>query len=99
MNVILPWVVALALLVTLFAVVNVTLKERKEHAAEVNRLTTALNSQKKICEELSHYAQEIVKINGDKDNVAQKIEEAKNDEEVLSVIAGLVSANNDRVRK
>lgn len=99
MNLIMPWVVALALLITLFAVVNVTLKERKEHAEEVRRLNTALDSQKKICSELSHFAQEIIKINGDKDNVAEKIEEAKNEEEVLSVIAGLVSANNDRVRK
>lgn len=61
-------------------------------------LAADLTKQKSISKELMHYAEEIAKINGDKDKVADQIKEAQNEEEVLSIIAGLVHTNNDRVR-
>ena len=99
MNVITPWLVVIALAVILFGVIYVSLKDRKADKKEIKRLTEELESQKKVSQELRHYAEEIAKINGDKDKVAEKIKEAKTDEEVLSIIAGLVNANNNRVHK
>ena len=93
------WLIVAALAVTLGAVVYAAIKNQKANSAEIKRLTAELVSQKKINEELLQYTKEITKINGDKEEVAQQIEEAKNDEEVMAIIAGLVHTNNDRVRK
>ena len=98
MYTVMAWLVAAALLVTLIGVIYAAIKERKENAKEIKRLTEELEAQKKVSEELCRYAKEIANINGDKDTVAQKIKEAENDEEVLAIIAGLVRTNNDRVR-
>ena len=99
MNIVLPWLVVLALGVTLVAVVYVTIKDRKASKNEIKRLSADLEAQKRISEDLCHYVEEVVKIHGDKEQVAEKIEKAENDEEVLAIIAGLVKSNNDRVRK
>ena len=88
-----------ALVVTLIAVMDVAIKQRRESAKEIQRLTDALNAQKKVSEELCFYVEEIARKNSDKDKVSEQIKEAKNDEEVLAIVAGLVNANNNRVRK
>lgn len=99
MSIVLPWLVVVALVVTLAGVVYTTLKDRKASKEEIKRLTAQLEAQKRISQELVAYTKEMAKISSDKDKVAEQIEEAKNDEEVMAIIAGLVSANNDRVRK
>ena len=99
MYTIIAWLVVAALIVTLIAVVDVSIKQKKESAKEIKRLTDALESQKKISEELCLYAEEIARITGDKSKVSEQIKEAKTDEEVLSIISGFVKSNNDRVRK
>ena len=99
MNPITPWLVCLVFLMTLAFVAYVAIKGLKKANAEVKRLTAELEAQEKISQELQQYIKEIAKINSDKEDVAQQIQEAENDEEVLAIIAGLVSANNDRVRK
>lgn len=99
MNPITPWLVCFALFLILAFAVYAALKALKAKTAEIKRLTAELEAQKKISQELLQYTKEITKINGDKEEVAQQIQEAKNDEEVLAIIAGLVNSNNDRVRK
>ena len=99
MSVITAWLVCGALFLILIFVVYVTIKSRKAQNNEIKRLTAELESQKKVSQELQQYIKEIAKINSDKEDVAQQIQEAKNDEEVLAIIAGLVKSNNDRVRK
>lgn len=98
-SIILPWLVVAALIVTLIAVVDVTIKQRKMSNDEIKRLTAELTTQKKISEELCFYVEEIARKNADKDKISEQIKEAKSDEEVLSIISGLVHANNDRVHK
>ena len=99
MNPITPWLVCFVLLVTLAFVAYVAIKGLKKANAEVKRLTAALESQKKINQELLQYTKEIAKIDSDKEDVAQQIQAAENDEELMAIIAGLVRNNNDRVRK
>ena len=99
MSVVTPWLVCGALFLILVSVVYVTFKNRKAQNNEIKRLTAELKSQKKVSQELQQYIKEIAKINSDKEDVAQQIQEAKNDEEVLAIIAGLGKSNNDRVRK
>ena len=99
MNPITPWLVCFALFLMLAFAVYAAIKTLQEKTKEINRLQTELRAQKKISQELQQYIKEIAKINSDKEDVAQQIQEAKNDEELLAIIAGLVRDNNDRVCK
>jgi flagellar biosynthesis/type III secretory pathway M-ring protein FliF/YscJ len=99
MNAITPWAVCLALFLMLAFAVYAAIKSLQKNRAEIKRLTAELEAQKKVNIELANYAAQIAKINGDQSEVTQQIEEAENEEEVLAIIAGLVSTNNDRVRK
>ena len=98
MNPITPWLVCFALFLMLAFAVYAAIKTLQEKTKEINRLQTELRAQEEISQELQQYIKEIAKINSDKEDVAQQIQEAKNDEEVLAIIAGLVSTNNNRVR-
>ena len=66
---------------------------------DYSNLQIELSKQKKVACELTEYIKQLTKINDDMENVADKIKEAENDEELLEIIAGLVCTNNDRVRK
>ena len=98
MNPVTPWLVCFVLFIMLAFAVYAALKNIKAKTAEIKRLTAELEAQEKISQELQQYIKEIAKINSDKEDVAQQIEEAENDEKVLAIIAGLVSTNNNRVR-
>lgn len=99
MSAITPWLVVAALFVTLCAVVYSYFRDHRADKKEINNLKNQLSAQKRISQELSSYIKEVTKIKGDESEVANSIKEAENDEEVLAIIAGLVSNNNDRVRK
>lgn len=98
MNPITPWLVCFALFLMLVFAVYVVIETYQKKNQEIKRLQTELRAQEEISQELQQYIKEIAKINSDKEDVAQQIQEAKNDEEVLAIIAGLVSTNNNRVR-
>lgn len=98
MNPITPWLVCFALFLMLVFAVYVVIETYRKKNQEIKRLQAELEAQEKISQELQQYIKEIAKINSDKEDVAQQIQEAKNDEEVLAIIAGLVSTNNNRVR-
>lgn len=99
MNVVTPWLVCVALLLTLVSVVYVAIKKSNVQKQKIKSLTAQLESQKCIAKDLVKHAEELSKIKGDKEEVAQKINEAKTDEEVNEIISNLVRANNNRVRK
>jgi septal ring factor EnvC (AmiA/AmiB activator) len=99
MSVVIPWLVCFALLLILVFAVYAAIKNLQKKDQEIKRLEAELDGQKKINQELLQYTKEIAKINSDKEDVAQQIQEAENDEEVMAIIAGLVHTNNDRVRK
>lgn len=98
MNPITPWLVCFALFLMLVFAVYVVIETYQKKNQEIKRLQAELEAQEEISQELQQYIKEIAKINSDKEDVAQQIQEAKNDEEVLAIIAGLVSTNNNRVR-
>ena len=99
MNYLTLWIFIVALFIILGAVVYVFIKDRKASTDKIKQLTEDLEAQKKISTELVHYAEEMAKIKDDKGKVADQIKEAKNEEEVMAIIAGLVNSNNKRVRK
>lgn len=97
MYTVIAWLLVAVLVVMLISVVDVTVKYRKETTKKIGRLSEQLEAQKRISKELCVYVTEISKVNGDKQNVSEQIKEAQNDEEILAIIAGLVSTNNNRV--
>ncbi len=99
MSVVIPWLVCFALLLILVFAVYAAIKNLQKKDQEIKRLEAELDGQKKINQELLQYTKEIAKINSDKEDVAQQIQEAENEEELMAIIAGLVHDNNDRVRK
>lgn len=99
MNVITPWLVCLALLVMLIGVAYVAIKTFKAQKKEIKQLSAQLENQKRVSENLVKHAEELTKVKGEKEEVAQKISEAKTDEEVSEIISGIIRANNNRVRK
>ena len=99
MNPITPWLVCFALLLMLVFAVYAAIKSSRRKNQQIKELEGALEAQKKVSSELVHYAEEIGKINGDEQKISEQINEAKNEEEVMAIIAGLVHTNNDRVRK
>jgi flagellar biosynthesis/type III secretory pathway M-ring protein FliF/YscJ len=90
-------VLILALAVALLVIILVA-KMCRNLQEEKTRLEVELSKQKNTAQQLRLYAEELVKITDDKEKVADQIKEAKSDEEILAIIAGLVHANNDRVR-
>lgn len=78
----------------IFALIRDIKSLKKENAETKNRLESARVN----IEQLSKYIDDILKIKADEKSVSQKIKEAKNDEEVFSIIADIVGANNNRVQ-
>lgn len=99
MNPITPWLVCVALLVTLVGVVYVGIKTLKAKSDEVKRLTGELEKQKQNMAYLVKHAEEIAKIESDEDSVQEEIRNAKTDEEVVDIINAIINVNNARVRK
>ena len=99
MHAITAWLIAAAIILILALVLFFLFKAYRSQGKEIKRLTAELEAQKLVSEELCFYAEQIARINGDKDEDSQKIREAKNNEEVLAVVAGLVRSNNDKLHQ
>ena len=66
---------------------------------ENKKLKEEVEKQKETVIELYKHAEDVAKIQKDKSQVNQKIKEAQTDEEIHNIIAGILAANNSRVRK
>ena len=71
----------------------------KKLQEENNEIKIELEKQKAVVVEVYQHAQELAKIQQDKSDVNQKINEAKSDEEINEIINSIIHSNNDRVRK
>ena len=99
MNALTGWLVAAAFLVLSVGVIYSAIKARREYAEKNENLEKELRKQKFITAELYRHAQEIAKIEEDDKATAQKINEARSDEEIVDIINSIISSNNERVRK
>ena len=99
MNTITIILICVAIIVTLGAIIYGLLKDRKSLKKEISRLTSDLDKANQNSKNLAAYIQEMQKIKAEEKTTNQKIEEAKNDEEILSIIADIINDNNARVRK
>ena len=99
MNPITPWLVCVALLTMLVFAVYVAIKTSKRKNQEIKRLSNELANQKQNVAYLVKHAEEVAKIERDKDKTNEDIANAKTDEEIVDIVNTIVAANNNRVRK
>lgn len=87
-----------AVVITMGAVIYVLGKSRRADKKEIKRLENLLSYAKENITQLTTYIDKLRKIKTDEQSITQRIKEAKSDEEVYSIIADIISDNNNRVQ-
>ena len=90
--------ILIALVVTLGGVVFSLIDSNNKKKEKICELQNALESAKINIRQLSEYIDEVRKIKKEEKGIAQQIKEAKNDEEVFTIISSIVHSNNERVQ-
>lgn len=84
--------------VLLFIALVFSVRRCKKLRAEIKSLKSEVEAQKRNTAYIFKHASELARIDGDRIKIEKEIHDAKNDEEIISVINALASANNGRVR-
>lgn len=92
------FLVMTAVIITMGGIIYVLIKSRKADRKEIERLESTLSYAKENVTQLSSYIDKLQKIKAEEKSISQQIKEAKSDEEVYSIIARIVSDNNNRVQ-
>ena len=85
------YAVLILAVIVMFKLLKKKNKNIKELESENQRLADTIEC-------LYKYSEEISKIRKDKEDALQEITQAESTEDILNIIAGLVSNNNDRLR-
>ena len=88
----------LAIIVTMGGIIYVLVKRSKEQKKEIKALQNEINSAKENVRQLSDYIKNNDKIRKEEKEIAEKIKEAKSDEEVHNIINDIIALNNSRVQ-
>ena len=88
----------LAIIVTMGGIIYVLVKRSKEQKKEIKALQNEINSAKENVRQLSDYIKNSDKIRKEEKEIAEKIKQAKTDEEVHSIINDIIALNNSRVQ-
>lgn len=99
MNLIIVILICILIIVFLGVVIYFLLKNKKELKKEISQLTSELYKSNQNAVRLAEYIEKVQKIESDEKTTNEKIKEAKTDEEIMDLIAGIVSNNNSRVRQ
>lgn len=86
----------LVVLVLLFAA-GILVQIIRNQSRQKKELEAKVESQKKNIDNLVKYASSISNIQNEKSDTEKKIMEAKTDEEISDIVAGIVADNNSRV--
>lgn len=98
MNTLTVILIMLAIIVTMGGTIYILLKDKKAKKKETEKLQDKLTSANENLFAMKHYIEQILAIKADTQSTIEKIKEAKTDEEVLSILADIISANNNRVQ-
>ena len=98
MNTITVILVGVALIIALGAVIFALIKDRKSLKTEIKRLNGALESAKENVTQLVDYIERVQKIKVAEKTTADKIKEAKTDEEVYDIVASIIQSNNSKLQ-
>lgn len=88
----------IAVIVIMGGVIYCLIRDSKKQKDEIKELKNIINSEKKNLEQLSEYITKLDNIRQDEKELADKIKEAKTDEELQKIINDIVALNNNRVQ-
>lgn len=98
MNTLIVFLILVAVIVTMGGIIYVLAKDKKAKKKEIEQLKDKLESANENLYAMKNYIERILAIKADTQTNVEKIKEAKTDEEVLSILADIISANNNRVQ-
>ena len=98
MNTLTIILVMLAIIVTMGGVIYSLIKAIQAKKKEINELKTEINSAHENVRQLTDYIKNCDKIRKEEKEIAEKIKEAKTDEEVHNIINDIIAHNNARVQ-
>ena len=90
--------VLILLIIAAYFIIKYIMKENKELKTSVNDLKAANERLERNIELFTESVAEKLKIKDQEMETAEKIMEAKTDEELFSIAADIIKRNNDRVR-
>ena len=90
--------VMLAIIVMCGAVIYILIKDRIKQKKEIQELKNEINSARENVKQLSDFIRNSDKIRKEEKEIAEKIKEAKTDEEVHNIINDIIVLNNSRVQ-
>ena len=98
MNTLTIILVMVAIIVTMGGVIYVLIKDRIKQKKEIQELKNEINSARENVKQLSDFIRNSDKIRKEEKQIAEKIKEAKTDEEVHNIINDIIALNNNRVQ-
>ena len=98
MNTLTIILVMVAIIVTMGGVIYALIKDRKAQKKEIQELKNEIISARENVMQLSEYIKNSDKIRKEEKEIAEKIKEAKTDEEVHNIINDIIALNNARVQ-
>ena len=98
MNTVTIILVMVAIIVTMGGIIYALIRDRKAQKKEIQELKNELNSARENVRQLSEYIKNSDKIRKEEKEIAEKIKEAKTDEEVHNIINDIIALNNSRVQ-
>ena len=98
MNTLTIILVMLAIIVMCGAVIYALIKDRIKQKKEIQELKNEINSARENVKQLSDFIRNSDKIRKEEKEIAEKIKEAKTDEEVHNIINDIIALNNSRVQ-
>ncbi len=98
MNTLTIILVMVAIIVTMGGIIYVLIRDRKAQKKEIQELKNEINSARENVKQLSDFIRNSDKIRKEEKQIAEKIKEAKTDEEVHNIINDIIALNNSRVQ-
>lgn len=90
--------VMLAIIVIMGGVIYALIRDRKAQKKEIQELKNEVISASENVKQLTDFIRNSDKIRKEEKEIAEKIKEAKTDEEVHNIINDIIALNNNRVQ-
>ena len=98
MNTVTIILVMLAIIVIMGGIIYALIRDRKAQKKEIQELKNEIISAMENVKQLTDFIRNSDKIRKEEKEIAEKIKEAKTDEEVHNIINDIIALNNSRVQ-
>ena len=98
MNTLTIILVMIAIIVTMGGIIYALIRDKKAQKKEIQELKNEINSARENVKQLTDFIRNSDKIRKEEKQIAEKIKEARTDEEVHNIINDIIALNNSRVQ-